>query len=76
MEISNDKLTFADELQTEVTKRAIKGYYLHDNELVLQIENTDQKIVNRSLMYTNSDEAYKDYVTLVNINSYQTRPRQ
>lgn len=76
MEITSDKLTFADELQTEVPKRAIKGYYLHDNELVLQIENTDQKIVNRSLMYTNSDEAYKDYVTLVNINSYQTRSRQ
>lgn len=75
MEITSDKLTFADELQTEVQKRAIKGYYLHDNELVLQIENMDQKIVNRSLMYTNSDEAYKDYVTLVNINSYQTRSR-
>lgn len=77
MEIVNDHLTFADELCTEINKKKIKGYYLHGNELVLQVETHDQKVINTSLLYTNEDQAYSDYVTLVNLNSFSTSvPRQ
>lgn len=77
MVIVNDQLTFADELCTEINKRKIKGYYLTDNQLILQVENSDGRIINTSLMYTNENQAYQDYVTLVNLNSFSTSiPRQ
>ena len=69
MEIANDQLIFNDELQTQIHKKKIKGYYLTDNQLVLQIENDAGKIINHSLLFTNQDLAYTDYVTLVNLNA-------
>ena len=55
-----------DELLTELDTKKVKGFSLDDNQILLHIENEQKIIVYRSLYYTNNEQAYADYLTLVN----------
>ena len=55
-----------DELLTELDTKKVKGFSLDDNQILLHIENDQKIIVYRSLYYTNNEQAYADYLTLVN----------
>ena len=55
-----------DELLTELDTKKVKGFSLDENQILLHIENDQKIIVYRSLYYTNNEQAYADYLTLVN----------